>query len=183
MYANPVSDPKADIMPNIFDILFDVNNDGVLTTPESGSSLAAYVYQERTGFQSYVDVLWCYVPMDGRASWIYSNNYYDMFLGRTQPAFAVDDMAAQYENSTGTVIMIFSRFLKCPGNIEANAFQMKPGERWVTGFLIEVGYETDIGSFGDYVDGWPQKTYPYLSNDSSWWPKLCIDLSNPPPTY
>ncbi len=77
-------------------------------------------------------------------------------------------------------MVLFSRFLSRPALSEIDALQMKFGERWVMGFLIELGYNTWYGTYTDFVDGWPQKIYPYLSNDSSWWPKLVIDLTNPP---
>jgi hypothetical protein len=187
MYGNPVTPstpgPNNPIRPNIMDILFDVNNDGVLETPESGSRIGAFVYAGEAFAVEYVDKLWVYVPMYGRASWILSNNYYSEFLHKPQTVMAYDYYTGEYDNSTGTVTMIFSRLLNCPGNIEANTLQMRPGERWVMGFLSEMGLETDISSFGDYMDGWPRNDYPYLSGNCSWWPKLAIDLTNPPPAY
>jgi hypothetical protein len=187
MFGNPVtpSNPGANnpIMPNIMDILFDVNNDGVLKTPESGSRVAAFVYEGRVFACEYVDKLWVYVPFYGRASWVLSNNYYDDVLHKSQSVMACDYFTGEYDNSTGTVTVLLSRVLNCPGNVEVNVLQMRPGERWVMGFLLEMGYETDISSFGDYMDGWPRNDYPYLSSNSSWWPKLAIDLTNPPPAY
>jgi len=160
-----------------------VANDGVLTAPESGSRPCVYVDRERVSLWIYHDAVWFYVPMFRRAAWILSDNYYEMFLNKPQPADAVEGGIGEYDNSTGTVTMLFSRLLRLPDNIEANALQMRPGERWIMGFLLELGYMTNTGTFTDYVDGWPNKTYPYMSDDASWWPKLVIDLTNPQPTY
>ncbi len=88
----------------------------------------------------------------------------------------------EYDNSTGTLTILLARKLSCPGNSEVNQLQMKLGERWVIGFLAQVGFITDLGQFQDYVDGWPSNIYPYESTDSSWWPKMVIDLTNPPTT-
>jgi hypothetical protein len=168
-------------LPDYLSMFFDVANTGVLKQPESGFRFSDYIYQHWTGLWIYHDELWVdYVAQDRRASWLLADNYYSIYLGKAQTVFSVGDGIKEYDNSTGTVTILLSRRLSCPGNAEVNAFQMMPGERWVIGFLIELGYVTNIGSFGDYVDGWPRNIYPYLSNDSSWWPKLCIDLTNQP---
>jgi hypothetical protein len=186
MRSNPLSGQPKDLMePNVLDILFDVNNDGILTTPESGSRLAAYVREDtgRAGFMSYNDMLWCYIGDEGRASWTSAYYYYSFVRTGPQPAFGVDDMIAQYDNSTGTLMMLFERVLDRPATSEFNTLQMRPGERWVMGFLLETGYEKASSLHGGYMDGWPKNAYPYLSNDASWWPKLAIDLTNPPSEY
>jgi len=180
MYANPYIDPDGYILPNYLNILFDVANDGVLSTPESGSRLSCFVNNERAFMWSYHDMVWAYSSMDKRAYWYLAENYYEYSLGKAQPAFALGRAAEAYDNSTGTLIMLFSRFLRLSRNSEVNALQIRRGECWVMGFFLELGYATWIsGGPADYVDGWPQKIYPYLSNDASWWPKLAIDLSNP----
>jgi hypothetical protein len=180
MGLNPASTPNCTV-PHVFSVFFDVADDGVLKQPESGSSFEAYITERWIGGWSYDDIIWVdYVGDYDRASWIPSGNYYTYYLGKPQTVFGIEDGIKEYDNSTGTVTMLFSRRLFCAGNAEVNALQMRPGERWVMGFLIELSYVTNTGRFGDYVDGWPRNIYPYLSNDSSWWPKLCIDLTNQP---
>jgi hypothetical protein len=163
-------------LPDYLSMFFDVANTGVLKQPESGFRFSDYIYQHWTGVSILHDMLWVdYVAQDRRASWLLAENYYTDLR-----VISITDGTKEYDNSTGTVTILLSKLLSCPGDAEVNALQMRPGERWVMGFLIELGYVTDIGSFGDYVDGWPRNIYPYLSNDSSWWPKLVIDLTNPP---
>ncbi len=179
MYDNPDTNYPENVIPNLFDILFDVGNDGSLKSPESGSRFAAYVYQERAGFKVYVDMLWFDDPADGHARWQNVDWYADEVLHRGLPV-PEDGMATAYYNSTGTLMIIYSRLLRLSGNAEVNAFQMRPGERWTMGFLLQLGYQSNETAIGLYMDGWPQNIYPYLSDDSSWWPKLVIDLANPP---
>ena len=124
----------------------------------------------------YHDVVWAYdSTMYKHMIWMPADNYQ---LAPACPLSMVDE-ACGYENLTGTVIILFSRLLCCPGNAEVNALQMRPGERWVMGFLLELWYQKELDN---RVDGWPKKTYGTSSNDSSWWPKLAIDLTNPPST-
>lgn len=182
MSTNPASDPHVAILPNYLQILFDVDNDGVLKTPESGSRLSVFITSNGTWMWGYHDLTWRYSQEGDRDIWILAENYYENYLHEPQPAYAIANVAVEYDNSTGTLTMLFSRFLYRPGNSAVNGLQMRPGERWVMGFLLELGYATHNSAFGDYVDGWPRKAYPYLSNDSSWWPKLAIDLANPPPS-
>lgn len=183
MYTNPANIPNDGIGGNFFQILFDVNHDGLLKTPEGGSKTSVCLYQERPGGLFYYDMVWI-----GRSDYDNGRPYWEMSdnlesIGIHVQALATIDAAAEYYNSTGTVSVLFARLLRLPSISEVDALQMRLGERWVMGFLIELGFETQIGVFQDYVDGWPNKTYPYLSNNSSWWPKLAIDLSNPPATY
>jgi hypothetical protein len=182
MYGNPDTNYPENVIPNLFDILFDVENDGVLKSPESGSRFAAYVHQERAGFNVYVDMLWFDDPPDGRASWTDVDWYAGEILHRALPV-SEDGMATAYYNSTGTLMIIYSRLLRLSGNAEVNALQMRPGERWTMGFLLQLGYQSDDYRIGLYMDGWPQNIYPYVSDDSSWWPKLVIDLANPPASF
>jgi hypothetical protein len=180
MYTNPASDPTIEILPNYFQILFDVADDGTLNQPESGSRLSVFITPQGTWMWGYHDMVWAYSRSNQRMCWYLAENFYSPI---SQPASALVDVAVEYDNSTGTLTMLFSRFLNCSLNSRADALQMKPDERWVMGFLLELGYATHISSFGDYVDGWPRKAYPYPDNNSSWWPKLAIDLSNPPPSF
>jgi len=181
MFTNPASTLERTV-PNIFSLFFDTASDGVLKNPESGSRLSSYITSTGTGAWIYHDLVWAYGAQVGRTEWILADNYYTIYLGKTQPVFAVGDGVKGYDNSTGTLIVLFSRYLQRPEISEVNALQMKRGERWVMGFLFELGYATNSDA-GDYVDGWPRKTYPYLSDDSSWWPKLVIDLSNAPSSF
>ena len=184
MYTNPASDPNS-TLPNYLSIFFDVANDGKLTFPESGSDFDAILHNGTWQTSWYWrDFVWMdYDESDKRACWTFADDYYQIYQHRAMPAYAVDLGAAWYDNSTGTVTMIFSRSLRLPETSDSNALQMRQGERWVMGFVLELGLATWYGVWSDFVDGWPQKTYPYLSNDSSWWPKLAIDLSNPPTQY
>jgi hypothetical protein len=178
--TNPASDPHVEIVPDYFEILFDVTNDGVLTSPESGSRLSVFITPQGTWMWGYHDMVWAYSSSGGRMCFYLAENYY---FPEAQRVFSLANLAVAYDNSTKTLIILFSRFLRQPDNHEVNALQIKRGERWVMGFLLQLGYATHISAFGDYVDGWPQKAYPYSSNDSSWWPKLCIDLTNSPPEF
>lgn len=187
MYRNPASNPPDDPnlgLPNYFDIFFDVANDGVLTFPESGSHLTVEIDKDanwRTRMiSSYDDKLWSYSSEVPRSVWLRGEDYY---WPNAPPAFASGTWDLWYHNSTGTLIILFSRFLRHPATSKINSLQMRSGERWVMGFLFELGYSTWFGEYANFVDGWPQKTYPYLSNDSSWWPKLVIDLTNQPPGF
>lgn len=183
MGMNPVSTAN-DTVPNVFSIYFDVADDGLLRQPESGSRFADYITENWVGGTSYSDAIWVdYVREYKRASWILSFHYYTNYLGKPQTVFGYGDGTSEYDNSTGTVTMLFSRLLSCPGNADVNALQMRPGERWLMGFVLELSFATNGLTPQDYVDGWPKNTYPYLSNASSWWPKMVIDLTNPPPTY
>lgn len=181
MYTNPANDANV-TLPNYLSIFLDVANDGKLTFPESGSDVDV-ILRNGTWRTSgwWRDWVWMdYEKHYGRAGWVFADYYYDP---RAMPAYAVDLGAAWYDNSTGTVTMVFSRHLRLPETSDSNTLQMRRGERWVMGFVLELGLATWYGVWSDFVDGWPQKTYPYLSNDSSWWPKLAIDLSNPPTQY
>jgi len=184
MYKNPVkyidryTNQKLTLV-NYFSIYFDVANDGILTFPESGSEIQVTLLEDagwHTGkIWFYEDLFWGYSPVSKREVWRYASHYY---YSEPQPATALKNMAVQYDNSTGTLIIVFSRYLRRP-ELPINALQMKRRERWVMGFLIEIGYDNWEGEWADFVDGWPKKIYPFLSNNSSWWPKLVIDLTNP----
>jgi len=188
MYKNPASGYTT--LANYFHILFDVANDGVLTSPESGSRLSVWVNPEadlrnetddfRYGvISSYEDMVWSYSRLLKRESFRFARDVYDP---EAQPAFAVKDYDMGYDKSTGTVTILFSRYLWRSAIARTNALQMRSGERWVMGFLLELGYNTWSEEMQDFVDGWPQEIYPYTSNNASWWPKLVIDLANPPAT-
>lgn len=188
MYTNPVSNPLGETLPNYFSIFFNVANNGVLKQPESGSRLSVFISPSadwHTGkMWGYHDMMWLdYSSSYGHAAWILADNYYEQYLHKAQPAFAIENVVLEYDNSTGTLIILFSRYLWRTGNSEVNTLQMRSGERWVMGFLLELGYAINSQPGTDFVDDWPQKTYPYLSNDASWWPKLVIDLTNPPPSF
>jgi hypothetical protein len=177
MGMNPVSTAN-ETLPNCLSMYFDVADNGVLEQPESGFRFSAFIFQKLTGLWIYHEELWVNnVEEYGRAAWVPSDNYYPSYLPSS-----IGNGIKEYDNSTETVTTLLSKQLSCPGNAAVNALQMKPGERWVMGFIIELEYITDTSDWGDYVDGWPRNIYPYLSNDASWWPKLLIDLTNPPQT-
>jgi hypothetical protein len=187
MGMNPVSTAD-DTIPHVFSVFFDVKDNGVLEQPESGSSFVVWITENWGGGWYYEDVMWAnYLHHQIREdSWITSSWYYVDNLGRPQPQpDSYGDGTSEYDNSTRTVTMLFSRLLSCPGNVECNAFQMRGGERWVMGFLLELKFPTNglvpQQDYG-YVDGWPKNFYPFQSNDASLWPKLVIDLTNPPQT-
>jgi hypothetical protein len=176
MYSNPDSDANS-TSPECFQVLFDTTDKGVLETPESGSMFGVWVrvpYDTYSGWQ-YHDAMWVYEKdLYKRMIWMPADNYYSGgFTG------SLKDQASGYENSTGTVSMLFSRFLWV-NNAQVNALQMRTGERWVMGFLFELWYQKELDN---RVDGWPQKTFGVWSSNSSWWPKMVIDLTNPPSTY
>jgi hypothetical protein len=179
VYSNPFSVPNGTTLPDFFQIMFDVPNDGVLKPPESGSRLSMFIYPDGAKIWGYHDVTWQYAPgYDRSVFWLADNLVPPPSVLAWGSTFA-----KEYDNTTGTLTEVFSRFLNCSGNSDVNALQMQLGERWVMGFVLELGYATWSPGFGDYVDGWPRNIYPFLSNDSSWWPKMVIDLTNPPTTY
>jgi hypothetical protein len=182
MGLNPDSDSNT-TFPNYFNILFDVNDNGKLTFPEAGSQFDNYVYNDTwTTSDWYHDFLWDnYVSELGRACWGYAEAY---CFPNAPPGMTFANGFAEYDNPTGTLTIIFARYLQLPVTSGINALQMRPGERWVMGFVLELGFGISSGQpFSDYVDGWPRNVYPYLSDNSSWWPKLVIDLTKPPATF
>jgi hypothetical protein len=180
--ASNSSDNPGTILANYFQILFDVKNDGVLTNPESGSTFAVTIDENanwRTRMTWWVeDMVWGYYPAARRVSWAPATD-----VGMNVRTWGLADV--QYNNSTGTLAFIFSRYLWMPGYYMDNALQMRAGERWVIRFVLELGYNTWFATYSDFVDGWPRNTYPNLltDKDSSWWPKLVIDLTNPPSEF
>jgi hypothetical protein len=182
MGLNPNNSPNV-TLPNYLSIFFDVNNNGKLTFPEAGSQLPVFVYNDTwTTGGLYHDLLWDdYVETLHRASWTFAENYCSP---NAPPGMTLASGFAEYDNPTGTLTVIFARFLRLPVMSGLDALQMRPGERWVMGFVVELGFGRWVssGAMADNVDGWPQKIYPFLSDDSSWWPKLVIDLTNPPKT-
>ena len=188
MFTNPANKPGEGMGGNFLQILFDVDHDGILSTPETGNRASAVLYEERPAIIFYYDLVWISKPsyQDGQPYWEFTDNLEDM--GIHPPTFAMTEACATYENSTGTLSVLFKRLLRAPSLRDLDALQMRAGERWVMGFLLEMGFEVQGSQepFQDYVDGWPRKIYPYASADtmdSSWCPKLAIDLSNPPATY
>ena len=186
MYDNPLSGSgygqQNAIMPNVFNLLFDVNGDGVLEYPESGSTLAAYIYQNRAGTVMYIDEIWAYTPDIEHECFNQAEYYYSAVLHKPGVSSG-GHLGGEYDNSTGTVSVIYERLLRTPDNAETNGLQIQLGERWTMGFVLELGYANNNKAYGSYMDGWPRNIYPYLSNDSSWWPKMVIDLTSPPSTY
>lgn len=162
-------------LASCFSLYLDVDNDGVLEFPECGSAFISSIWPSDTwrpyGLWYMDDMLWYY------DEWKSRNDYYSTksFI----PPSALEDMALGYENSTGTLTIIFSRCLQKLENTEINRLQMRKGERWVMGFNVELRIFLEYLD-GPYVDGWPMSTFPYSSPDSSGWPKLVIDLTNPP---
>lgn len=177
-------------LANYFNLYLDVANNGVLNFPESGSMFSVWVNPEaeqrsatdnwRTGIiWSYDDLVWSYSHSRSEEYvWLTGEYYYQP---KAQPASALGSMDALYETSTGTVIILFSRYLWQPATSEINALQIRQGERWVMSFNIELRIFLEYFEDGLFVDGWPMSTFPYSSHDSFWWPKLVIDLTNPPP--
>jgi hypothetical protein len=173
--------------PDYFQILFDVADSGVLTFPEAGSTMSVDVSPPGAkplpqGWASplswwYQDDVWRnYVPEINRGGWDFAGN-----VGML--ALTVGNMAAEYDNSTGTLVILFSRLLSLASYYK-NSLQMSPGERWVMGFVLELGLWNWAGvPYTDYVGDWPGPVYPYLSDNSSWWPKLVIDLTKQPATF
>jgi hypothetical protein len=181
MGLNPDSNSNV-TLPNYFEILFDVNDNGRLSFPEAGSQLPVFVYNDTWATGGlYHDLLWDnYVKELQRASWLFAENY---CFPNAPPGMTMANGFAEYDNPTGTFTIIFARCLRLPAMSGIDALQIRAGERWVMGFVFELGFgRSGGGLMSDNVDGWPRKMYPYLSNDSSWWPKLVIDLTNPPTT-
>jgi hypothetical protein len=182
MGLNPDSDSNT-TFANYFNILFDVNDKGKLTFPEAGSSLPVLVYNDTwTTTGLYEDFLWDnYVDQLGRASWVFTQIY---CFPNAPPGITMATGFSEYDTATGTLTIIFARFLQFPVMSGLDALQIRPGERWVMGFVLELGFARwSTAAMADNVDGWPRNVYPYLSDDSSWWPKLVIDLTKPPATF
>jgi hypothetical protein len=154
MGRNPASNSSEHpgwIEPNYLEIFFDVANDGVLAFPESGSGFGVNIDKEtnwRTNMISSVeDMVWTnYKSVSKSARWVFAID-----VGMNVRTWGLAD--AQYDNSTGTLIFIFSRYLWKPGYYTSNALQMRPGERWVMGFLLELGYATWYSEYSNFVDG------------------------------
>jgi hypothetical protein len=182
MHSNPASVPYGDTQPNRFQIYFDVANDGVLETPEAGSGFGVTIdvpQDTLVGWQ-WPDMMWVYDPTHiyGHMIWMPADSYLETRDGQHVFSCAAD--AEEYDSSTGTLTILFARFLNRPEIANIDAMQMRPGERWVMGFILELAYQKELANM---VDGWPNNIYPYLSSNSSWWPKLVIDLTNPPPSF
>ncbi len=161
----------------IFDVFFDADNDGKLTFPETGSRLWVFIYNNSILGWAAMD--WVWTDYDG-----WSN--IDCCYAGVVPAKTCKDMLVDHDNQTGTITILYSRFLRRSEIAEVNTMQIKIGERYVMGFLIGLGFQTEEPNnaieINEYVDGWPKK-FSYESNDSSWWPKLVIDLTNPPQEF
>jgi len=185
MYRNPYAG-KDDGIPQYVALFFDANNDGILTYPESGSRFMAGFGESNRwnpgGVSGCDDMIWTRDPWNWYQHdiWLSAENYYNDRNVRL-PKPATLNNTWEYDNSTGTWMVLFSRYLLGSDDPHTNAFIMRNGERWVVGFNLELGYTPGGVATEMLADGWPQKTYPYLSNDASWWPKLVLDLSNPPP--
>jgi hypothetical protein len=178
MYSNPASQPYGDTQPNVFWIYFDVAGSGELKTPEAGSlyGVTIDVPQETLVGGQWDDIVWVYESTQYKhMAWIPAYNY--LLPNARRAGSSIVAQTAEYDNSTGTVTILFARLLRTPGTEDFNALQMRPGERWVMGFLLELEYQKELDN---RVDGWPKKTYLEWSSNSSWWPKLVIDLTNPP---
>jgi len=183
MGLNPNNGPNVTLF-NYFNILFDVNDNGKLTFPEAGSQLPVLVYNDTwTTGGLYHDLLWDnYVSQFGRACWVFAEDY---CFPNAPPGMTMANGFAEYDHPTGTLTIIFARCLRLSAMSGIDALQMRPGERWVMGFVLELGFGRYVSGtpFSDNVGDWPGPVYPYLSNDSSWWPKLVIDLTNQPATF
>jgi hypothetical protein len=176
MYRNPTSNDPDGAFADVLVMLFDANNDGKLTFPEAGSCIGVYIWENNQYVWNHIDLVW---EIPTYPYWDQGAAYYQP---KAQPAFGVDKLAPCYDNSTGTVSVVFARYLWQPGNAEINALQMRPGERWVMGFMLLAGYSDRTKLFPSFVKSWPDG-FSYQSSDSSWWPKLVIDLSNPPLSF
>ena len=178
MGLNPNNDPNT-TLANYMSIFLDVDDNGTLSFPEAGSQIVVFVYNDTwTTNGLYDDLLWTdYNNVLQRASWVRAEDY---TFPKAPAGITLASGFAEYDNPTGTLTFIIARFLRYPSLDKINALQMQPGERWVMGFVLELGFGSDGGSMSNNVDGWPRTIYPFLSSDSSWWPKLAIDLSNTP---
>ena len=180
MYTNPTAG-IGEGSNQYFAVYFDADNDGKLTFPESGSRFYVSFIGESlhpSAAWACEDMIWTYDQQNGQHEvWLPAEDYYSP---QAQPQSATTSNVWEYDNSTGTLTVLFSRYLLGSGDPHTNAFIMKNGERWVMGFNLELGYSPENAGTEFLTDGWPQQTYPYVSNDASWWPKLAIDLTNTP---
>lgn len=192
IYGNPTSSASV-FYTDYFRVYFDSDNDGIVTQPESGS------------MDSFTEPCPFLPTHCNSTSWIYpftafyhDETWFDNALGSGNPGWGFPQdycqqptslvaWASEYFIPNGTWTFAFSRLLNVPDSC-LNSLQMRAGERWAIGFIMEVGYSngSPIGGqspYQDFVGGWPRNTYPDLNQDASWWPKLVIDLANPPTKY
>jgi hypothetical protein len=176
MGLNPYNDAN-NTLANCMSIYFDVDDNGTLSFPEAGSRILVFVYNDTwTTNGLYDDLLWTdYNNVLQRASWVPAEAY---TFPKAPAGMTLANGFAEYDNPTGTLTFIIARCLRYPAMDKINALQMQPGERWVMGFVLELAFGGSNGGMSNKVDGWPQTIFPFLSSDSSWWPKLAIDLSN-----
>jgi hypothetical protein len=183
IYRNP-ADTENETFGQYFAIYFDADNDGKLSFPESGSRYDAGYYNENihpSGFWGCDDMIWGPDVWNSQqqSTWESASNYFENQHASLSTQ-AATSLAWEYDNSTGTWSILFSRYLLQSSDRNTNAFMMRSGERWVVGFNLEIGYFAGNIGTDMLCDGWPQTTYPYLTNDASSWPKLAIDLGHPP---
>ena len=180
IYLNPYLTLENGYGSEYWIIFFDTGNDGILTMPESGSLVYVEINPGKFEASGYEDVAWN-IDYHYPLTWEFASDLTNGFGKQTLGARVSD-----YDNSTGTITMLFSRLLQCD-NSNVNSFQMRPGERWVMGFRMDLGYSDAQRALTGFSDTFPKNptTLPWwqMSNDSSSWPKLAIDLSNPPPGF
>lgn len=189
VYSNPTSSWDSNhsnfhAPANYLKVLFDPDNDGVLNAPESGSGpyafLACPFNPSQCGLGSngwgsgelvagYVDLAWVNYVKE------YGHGIFDLASNVCNQPSTVAGLAEEYNYITGDLVVFFARRLDQPNSC-ANGLQIQAGERWVMGFLLELGYANEAAPLTDYTAGWPLKAYPYLTNAASSWPKLVIDL-------
>ncbi len=192
IYSNPTSTSTVEYNER-FNLLLDTDNDGILTNPESGSVLLANIgcslYPSNCGLGAdgwgasalaygYTDMAWNeHAPFIERSAWEFAGDICTA-KGLTYIS-SVGGYTVEYNVWNGTLVVLFSRHLFVPGACN-NGLQMRLGERWVMSFLLELGYQNQTAIYQDLMDGWPMNVYPYLSNSTTSWPKLVVDLTNPP---
>jgi hypothetical protein len=185
MYRNPGAG-KLDGIPQYLALFFDADNDGLLSFPESGSRFSAGFLEggwHPTAAWGCDDMIWAPANAIQNETWLSADYYYNEIRDTILPKPATFNCTWGYVNSTGTWMILFSRYLLGSGDTHTNAFIMRSGERWVVGFNLELGFSPTGAATENLADNWPKATSPHAYNDATWWPELVIDLTNPPPSF
>jgi len=179
IFLNPTAVNNTNAPPHIFAMLFDVDNEGNLTFPEAGTLVDVGVFENAS--LNHDQEVWSFDDLFWWNSQYWSQGY-EYYSPKAAPGHAVKAEAVEYDNVTGTLTIVYSRSLSDPSDSQINKFQMKSGERWVMSFMLMAGFADRYNLYQNMIVSWPQG-YSFQSADSSWWPKLAIDLGNPPNTY
>jgi len=123
-----------------------------LNFPESGLRVSVTVHNGtwQTTYWFHDEIWYYYDPPVDRECWVFDYEYYHP---KGVPGFSIERCTAEYDDSSGTMTLLFSRHLRYSETAEINGLQMKSGECWVMGFNIEIGIHGQYYLEGYYTDG------------------------------